>query len=402
MARKRSNVNRTVAEEICSQIRKEESYEEAIQKGICAVLENTALEYGVLWYVEKESEILVPLYSISSVDMTEFSCPIGEGIVGKSFLENKPVVTDTWEGDPLVSALSYLNAKSVISVPFSSNGQRLGTIQFIKIDGALTEEEIEIVKAFPSWIEKFFPGQGTQMLMDRKQKIVLSIKDIKKSFKMGEVVTPVLKGVNFNVYEGEFLCLLGASGCGKTTTLNIIGGMETADEGSFYFKGTNLTRSPQKALTRYRRENIGFIFQSYNLMPNLTARQNLELISELVKNPMEAEEALALVGMEEKQNNYPSQLSGGQQQRVSIARALVKKPSLILADEPTAALDYTTSIEVLSAIEDVLQKDGTTLVMVTHNEEITKMADRVIRFRNGQTYEIKVNQHRLKAKELVW
>jgi len=233
-------------------------------------------------------------------------------------------------------------------------------------------------------------------------KTILSIKDIKKEFKNGDgTISKVLKGVNLDIYEGEFLVLLGESGCGKSTLLNIVGGLNKATSGSICYLDNNLSEASQQELTKYRRDNIGFIFQSYNLMPNLNVKQNLDLIAELVKDPMDSKEALKLVGLEEKRENYPSQLSGGQQQRVSIARALVKKPKIIMADEPTAALDYETSIEVLSALEEVYKK-GTTLVMVTHNEEITKMADRVVRMRNGKVYEVTVNLHPVKATQLVW
>ena len=206
---------------------------------------------------------------------------------------------------------------------------------------------------------------------------------------------------NLDVNPGDFLVLCGPSGCGKSTLLNIIGGLIPADSGSVKFEDLELVGLDDKGLTKYRRDNIGFIFQQYNLMNNLTAVENIRLIAELVKEPMPENDALKLVKMVEKKDSYPSQLSGGQQQRISIARALVKKPKLLIADEPTAALDYETSIEVLSAFEDVL-KTGTTLIMVTHNEEIAKMADRVIRFKNGQIYETSINLHPLKAEKLVW
>jgi ABC-type lipoprotein export system ATPase subunit len=229
----------------------------------------------------------------------------------------------------------------------------------------------------------------------------MSLRNIKREFQNGDIVTKVLKGVNLDVYEGEFLVLLGESGCGKSTLLNIIGGMDSATSGSFSYLGQDYTNATQSQLTEYRRDNIGFIFQSYNLMPNLTALQNLNLIGELVDDPISADKALEIVGLADRKRNYPSQMSGGQQQRVSIARALVKNPKIILADEPTAALDYDTSIEVLQVMERVV-KQGTTLVMVTHNEEITRMADRVVRMRGGRTHEVTINRHPAHATDLVW
>ncbi|MDO5425207.1 MAG: ABC transporter ATP-binding protein [Eubacteriales bacterium] len=211
----------------------------------------------------------------------------------------------------------------------------------------------------------------------------------------------MLKGVNLDIREGEFLVILGESGCGKSTMLNIIGGMDQLTTGTFLFDGTDYSRADDKMLTEYRRHSVGFIFQAYNLMPTLTAEENLEFIGELCEDSMDAGEALARVGLAQRKGNYPAQMSGGQQQRVSIARALVKKPRIILADEPTAALDYETSIEVLTVLEEVIQS-GTTLLMVTHNEEIAKMANRVIRMKGGVVSEVILNRHPAKAKELVW
>ena len=211
----------------------------------------------------------------------------------------------------------------------------------------------------------------------------------------------VLRGVNLDIREGEFLVILGESGCGKSTLLNIIGGMDQLTTGTFLFDGQDYSRADEKTLTMFRRNSIGFIFQAYNLMPTLTAKENLEFIGELCENAMDAETALEQVGLAARMDNYPAQMSGGQQQRVSIARALVKRPRMILADEPTAALDYETSIEVLTVLEEVI-RGGTTVLMVTHNEEIAKMAHRVIRMKGGVVAEVMLNAHPAEAKELVW
>ncbi len=239
-----------------------------------------------------------------------------------------------------------------------------------------------------------------QNIFEEKETL-LTVKNIKKSYKSGDTVTNALKGIDLTVYKGELLCILGESGSGKTTLLNILGGIDKQDDGEIYFESINLSNANEKELTLYRRENLGYIFQAYNLMPNLTAIQNIELISELVKNPLEPLKALELVGLSQKKDSYPSELSGGQQQRVSIARAIVKNPKLIVADEPTASLDYTTSIEVLSVFESIIS-NGTSLIMVTHNEEIAKMANRIIRIRDGKVFETIINEKPLKAKELVW
>lgn len=237
--------------------------------------------------------------------------------------------------------------------------------------------------------------------MIMQKDILISVRDLYKTYHSGQIETPVLKGLSMDVYKGEFLCILGESGSGKSTVLNIIGGLVNADSGSILFNGKEIIRLSEKELTVHRRDNIGYIFQAYNLMPNLTAKQNLDIIAELTKKSSDSEELLKLVGMGDKINSYPSQLSGGQQQRVSIARALIKDPILILADEPTAALDLQTSKEVLGVFEQVVSR-GTTLVIVTHNENITKMANRVIRLRNGTVYETIENPNPIKAKELEW
>ena len=212
----------------------------------------------------------------------------------------------------------------------------------------------------------------------------------------------MLKGINLDIYKNEFVVVLGESGCGKSTLMNIVGGMDALTDGTLIVEGKDFSHPSDAELTKYRREYIGFIFQSYNLMPNLTAQENVQFIAELVNDPMPAEEAIAKVRLTDHANSFPGQMSGGQQQRVSIARAIVKRPRLILADEPTAALDYATSIEVLSVVEDIVRNQGGTVMMVTHNPEIAKMADRVVKVRGGRIASIKKNLHALHAEELVW
>lgn len=234
-----------------------------------------------------------------------------------------------------------------------------------------------------------------------KKDILISVKNVYKTYHAGVIDTPVLKGINFDVYKGEFICILGESGSGKSTMLNIIGGLVNADSGSIQFNNKEIINLSEKELTVHRRDHIGYIFQNYNLLPDLTAKQNLDIIAELTNSSADSEEMLKLVGLGDKIKSYPSQLSGGQQQRVSIARALIKNPILILADEPTAALDCATSKEVLEVFETVVSR-GTTLIVVTHNENITKMANRIIRLRNGVVYETIVNENPIHAKDLEW
>jgi len=212
----------------------------------------------------------------------------------------------------------------------------------------------------------------------------------------------VLKGINLDIYENEFVVVLGESGCGKSTMVNIVGGMDFLTEGQLIIDNKDFSKPSDDELTLFRRQYVGFIFQSYNLMPNLTALENVEFIAEISQAPMKSEDALKMVGLSDRAKNYPAQLSGGQQQRVSIARALVKNPKLILADEPTAALDFTTGQEVLRVIENIVKTRGTTVVMITHNAEIAKMANRVVKLSNGKVASIKRNANPLSADEIVW
>lgn len=388
-------------------IAKVSTFDEALKEGLKVILENSAADYAVMWYVDKEGgDILHPYYWICPNDFSAKSYQAGEGMVGQSYKTKEPVIIFDLESNPdngISADFEGLNPLSAICIPFSNDFMELGCIQFVKSasSGKFTEEEADLCQLLCLMTEIAINDSAPLPDNWNQKNVILSARNIIKDFQNGEHITHVLKGVNFDVFEGEFLAFLGESGCGKSTVLNIIGGMDTATSGTVTFNENDLSNATEAELTKYRRDNIGFVFQSYNLMPNLNVKQNLDLIAELVDNPMDSMEALKLVKLEDKATSYPSQLSGGQQQRVSIARALVKNPKLILADEPTAALDYATSIEVLQAFKDVIDS-GTTLIMVTHNEEITKMANRVIRFRNGQMYEVTINRHPVEPTQLVW
>ena len=206
----------------------------------------------------------------------------------------------------------------------------------------------------------------------------VELRDVKKIYKMGEVEIQAVAGIDFKINKGEFAVVVGASGAGKTTVLNILGGMDTATSGEVLVDGNDITKYNRKKLTAYRRDDIGFVFQFYNLVPNLTALENVELALQICKNPLDAESVLKEVGLGERLNNFPAQLSGGEQQRVSIARALAKNPKLLLCDEPTGALDYNTGKAILTLLQDTCRKKGMTVILITHNSAIAPMADRVI------------------------
>jgi putative ABC transport system ATP-binding protein len=220
---------------------------------------------------------------------------------------------------------------------------------------------------------------------------VFEIHELSKIYRMGEVEVQALRGVDLDIFAGEFLVLLGHSGSGKSTLLNIVGGLDTPSEGTVRYRDRDLTTAPDAELTVFRRDHVGFVFQFYNLIPSLTARENVELVTDIVDNPMPATEALALVGLSERIDHFPAQLSGGEQQRVAIARAIAKRPDVLLCDEPTGALDITTGATVLKAIAHVNETLQTTVVVITHNAAIARMADRVVTLSDGRI--VKEDRH---------
>lgn len=230
----------------------------------------------------------------------------------------------------------------------------------------------------------------------------LEIKGLKKGYGSGDSRTEVLRGIDFCVEKGEFCVLLGPSGSGKSTLLNIIGGIDNADEGYLSINGEKTEDMTEKILTMYRRKHLGYVFQMYNLIPNLNVRENIEVGAYLSDKALDIDELLKLLGLYEHRFKLPSQLSGGQQQRTSIGRAIVKNPDILLCDEPTGALDYNTSKEILKLIEDVNHKYGNTVIMVTHNDAIKNMADRVIKLKDGQIRSNYLNEHKIAASDLEW
>jgi putative ABC transport system ATP-binding protein len=230
----------------------------------------------------------------------------------------------------------------------------------------------------------------------------LELKNIRKSFGEGSSLIEVLKGIDLTVEKGQFVVLLGPSGSGKSTLLNIIGGIDSADSGEIRIRDERMNDMDERALTAYRRDHLGFIFQMYNLIPNLTVRENIEVGAYLSKKPLDIDELIKTLGLKEHQHKIPNQLSGGQQQRCAIGRAIVKNPDILLCDEPTGALDYNTSKEILALIEEVNQKYGNTVIMVTHNDAIKNMADFVVKLRDGVIRKSYVNENKIAAADLDW
>ena len=238
--------------------------------------------------------------------------------------------------------------------------------------------------------------------MGNLQNSYVKLDKVSKIYKMGEVEIRAVDNISFEISKGEFVVVVGPSGAGKTTVLNILGGMDTATEGDVYVDGSNIAEYNNRQLTAYRRDDIGFVFQFYNLVPNLTALENVELAMQICKNPLDAKKVLCEVGLEDRMGNFPAQLSGGEQQRVSIARALAKNPKLLLCDEPTGALDYQTGKAILKLLQDMCRERGMTVIVITHNSALTPMADRVIKIKNGKVSSMVQNEAPTPVEEIEW
>ena len=230
----------------------------------------------------------------------------------------------------------------------------------------------------------------------------VKLENITKIYHMGEVEIRAVDGIDFSIQKGEFVVIVGPSGAGKTTVLNILGGMDTASGGRITVDGQDITKYSERQLTGYRRDDIGFVFQFYNLIPNLTALENVEMALQICRNPLDARAVLKEVGLEERMDNFPAQLSGGEQQRVSIARALAKNPNLLLCDEPTGALDYNTGKAILKLLQEMCREKGMTVIVITHNSALAPMADRLIKIKNGKVSSMKVNENPISIDEIEW
>ncbi|MGU8747974.1 ABC transporter ATP-binding protein [Clostridium perfringens] len=230
----------------------------------------------------------------------------------------------------------------------------------------------------------------------------IDVIDVHKRYKIGENIVVANNGINFSIDKGEFVVILGPSGAGKSTTLNILGGMDSCDEGKIIIDEIDISKFSNRELTKYRRYDVGFVFQFYNLVQNLTAKENVELATQISNNALDVEKTLELVGLGHRKDNFPAQLSGGEQQRVSIARAIAKNPKLLLCDEPTGALDYSTGKQILKILQDTCRKIGTTVIIITHNSAIAPMADKVIKINDAKVRSIEINSNLISVEEIEW
>ena len=394
--------------QIMEQLLEVESLDDALSGSLEIIVNTLNSEAGAIWLLDPKTDRLSPLFHMGPADVSNITVENGLGIEGIVTKTGKSVMVADAASDARFDGTVFddngLVTKTMICVPLNNLHDVIGCVQIVnKKDGSLyDEEELQLCERMAALAAITIDEKGLIVDLGEQKEVLATLKNVTKEFPSGDGVLKVLKGINLDIYKNEFVVVLGESGCGKSTMMNIVGGMDFLTDGTLTIEGKDFSHPTDAELTKYRREYIGFIFQAYNLMPNLTALENVQFIAELVKDPMDAAEAIDKVGLSARANNYPGQMSGGQQQRVSIARAIVKKPKLILADEPTAALDYTTSIEVLSVIEDIVKNQGATVMMVTHNVEIAKMADRVVKVRGGRIASIKKNLHPVHAQELVW
>ena len=390
-----------------SQLLQAVSIDEALTGGLEIMVKELDSEAGAIWLLDKKTEKLTPIFHIGEADISNTVIENGAGVEGLVTRTGEAViVTDTSKDERFDGTVfdDYgLTTRTLICVPLVNVKEVIGCwIVVNKNDGReYDEDELNLCKHMAAIAGMTIDEKGFFVELDEQKEVLASLRNVTKEYSSGDTVNQVLKGINLDIYKNEFVVVLGESGCGKTTMMNIIGGMDPLTGGTLTIEGKDFSHPTDDELTEFRRKYVGFIFQHYHLMPNLTALENVEVIAELVDDPMKPEDAIDKVRLTDRADHYPGQMSGGQQQRGSIARAIVKKPSLILADEPTAALDYATSIEVLQVIEDIIRTRGTTVMMVTHNAEIAKMADRVVKLRNGRIGSIKRNLHPLHATELV-
>lgn len=391
--------------QVMDQLRDANQLEEALSRCLDLFCNNTKSNKGSIWMLDEQSGRTIATNVFGTEDATGESAGPGEGLAGRVVESG---VSEVHRAEDVHSVKlagvdsPVLSGINMMCVPIKTPKHTVGCLLLTGKKTPYTEDEKTMCEQCCAILALDIEDKGFTFRPFEDREPLVKVRGVIKEFMSGEEIRQILKGVDLDVYPGELVVVLGESGCGKSTLLNIIGGMDKMTKGSVVVEGKDMSDPTEAELTEYRREYVGFIFQAYNLMPNLSAYENVEFIAEISDDPMDSMEALRLVGLDEKADSMPTALSGGQMQRISIARALVKNPKIILADEPTAALDYDTSIKVLSVIEKISKENNTTILMVTHNPEIAKMANRVVKLRDGKISSIRVNLKPLKATDLVW
>ncbi len=370
-----------------------------LENALKQTIELCNAEAGTFWLFMKEDQQAFPLVAIgpNSQALSGLRLNRGEGIAGWVIENSESIIVEDTQNDPKWSSRfdqhSGFKTKSLICYPVTSNDICIGCIQLInkKDNSYFNHDDLALCSNLGLVIGYALEKNGFLLNSIPAAQIVFSVKNILKSYSSGENKIIALNNISLDIFKGELLVILGASGSGKSTLLNILGGIDTPDNGEVWSGKTNLSKAGDKLLTKYRRHDVGFVFQSYNLIPDLTAYENVALAAELAKDPLPIKEALDAVELLHRANHFPNQLSGGEQQRVSIARALVKQPRILLCDEPTGALDHLTGKKVLGIIEKLSRELGHTVIIVTHNNAIGAVADRVVRMRSGNIIELSRN-----------
>ncbi len=392
--------------EIMDALHQTESTSDCLVSCLDIICKAMSCEQGSIWVTGKSGETLYALAQHGSAQLAGTGIAMGSGMIGRTAATGETVLAEK-----SASEADFCPEEKDAGIPdgdllwvaLKTPGAIMGCVQLGgRTAGKFDEDDIKACERYCAIIALDLEERGVDSLPDTDRKIISSLKDVVKDYGSADNISHVLKKVSLDIYENEILVILGESGCGKSTMLNIMGGMTPLTSGRFESLGRDLSAPSERELVAFRRSDIGFIFQAYNLMPNLTARENVQIISELSEHPMDPYEALNMVGLSRQADHLPSSMSGGQQQRVAIARAIAKSPKIILADEPTAALDYTTSIEVLNVLQDVVRTQKTTLAIVTHNTEIAKIANRVVFVKDGRISRIRVNLAPVQASRLVW
>ena len=380
-------------------------FDECLKTAINEIVKLINADGGIIWFVDKQKSEKTEAAVFQ--EAARIGCAVQirqvEPLLSEAALCHNTQETRIKDNETVVYLTGEHKEIGTLSLPLVNPYGCLGAIQLHFEHGLPTREpeEISLCENMASLLSMMIDESGA-LVKDAHSELMLSLENVTKAYPSPDGMNVVLDGISMEIYKNEFVVILGESGCGKTTLLNLIGGLDTVTSGTIKCEGYSYGSADEKELTEFRRKNIGFVFQDYHLMPNLNALENIQFIAQLGRQSLSAESALEKVGLTDRAALYPAQMSGGQQQRVAIARALSKRPMLFLADEPTAALDYNTSLEVLYAMEELVKRRETTVIMITHNPEIAKMADRVVRIQSGRIAGLSRNYYPLSAHELKW
>jgi ABC-type antimicrobial peptide transport system, ATPase component len=378
---------------------------DGLSASLDSLCESLSCDQGSVWVTDKSEDLLYVMAEHGGGSLSGLRQKLGCGAAGKVAHSGETLVINGRDEFGYLSdeeGMAGLPEGSLLWVPLRTVHGVLGCIQLGSHHAPFTEAEQRLCERCAGIIALDLEEKGVDAFPGAFHRTLLSLRNVSRDFVTGDKTVHALKNLSLDIYEKELLVILGESGSGKSTLLNLIGCMDRPTGGQILIDGRDFSAPTESEMTEYRRAAIGFVFQAYNLMPTLTALENIRFVAEISDRPMAAEDALKLVGLAERADHFPSALSGGQQQRVAIARALAKTPRMILADEPTAALDSETGREVLQVLQNAVRERGTTLVMVTHNAEIARIAHRVIRMKNGRIADVYINPNPLPAEELSW